>query len=509
VAGSSLGRLDGGQVGSAAGAADRLRALCSEAFAHHQAQRLPQAIERYVEILSLKPDFPDIYNNLGNALTALGNPEAALAAFKLAIELKPDSHDAYYNCAVTLSAMGRLDEAEAKYRQAVAVNPKFAAAYNNLGLLLKERGRLAGAEWAFRRAIRLAPMQVRYYDNLLAVKPFVAGDAHFTALEALAANPAALPAADQVSLHFALGKAYENIDRPDSAFAHFLSGNRFKRSQIDYDEAATLGFMERMREVMSCEFIETRQGGGHPSPVPVFIIGMPRSGTTLIEQILASHPQVFGAGELHLFNEATGAIRSALPDARPFPEMMSAMSAEHFRTLGALYLDAIARRAPGAMRVTDKMTLNFLLAGLIHLALPDATIIHAVRDAADTCVSNFVTHFTDGHAHSYDLAELGRYYRHYRVLMAHWRDALPEGRIMDVCYEDLVADLEGVARRIIAHCGLAWDARCLDFHRTARPIRTASAVQVRKPIYADSVGRWRKYQAFLGPLFAEVEPFTA
>jgi hypothetical protein len=185
--------------------------------------------------------------------------------------------------------------------------------------------------------------------------------------------------------------------------------------------------------------------------------------------------------------------------------MISYMSAEHFRALGALYLNRIAQQAPKAARITDKMTVNFLFAGLIHLALPDATIIHAVRDAADTCVSCFATHFSAGHAHSYDLAELGRYHRHYRALMAHWHEVLPPGRIMDVHYEELVADLEGVARRIVSHCGLVWDVRCLDFSRTERPIRTASAAQARKPIYKDSVGRWRKYQAFLGPLLAELD----
>jgi hypothetical protein len=162
-----------------------------------------------------------------------------------------------------------------------------------------------------------------------------------------------------------------------------------------------------------------------------------------------------------------------------------------------------------AKRITDKMTVNFLFAGLIHLALPNATIIHAVRDPIDTCVSCFSVHFTKGLEHTYDLAELGRYYRHYRAMMAHWRDVLPPGRIMDVHYESLVGDLEGVARRIIARCGLAWDARCLDFHRTDRSVRTASATQVRQPIYKTSVGRWRRYEKFLGPLLAELDPSKA
>lgn len=194
-----------------------------------------------------------------------------------------------------------------------------------------------------------------------------------------------------------------------------------------------------------------------------------------------------------------------MPNSPPFPDMMLDMSERHFRTLGALYLDRLVHRAPGATRITDKMTVNFLFVGLIHLALPHATIIHAVRDAVDTCVSCFSVNFTKGLPHTYDLAELGRYYRHYRALMAHWHDVLPPRRIMDVHYEELVGDPEGVARRIIGHCGLGWDPRCLDFYRTERAVRTASATEVRRPIYQNSVGRWRRHERFLGPLLAELE----
>jgi Flp pilus assembly protein TadD len=489
--------------------ANTLPALCNEAFAHHQAGRFADAIRNYRRILSLKPDLPDIHNNLGHALAALGKPAAAILAFQCAVELKPDNPEAFCNWGLALADLGRLDDAEATYRRAIQVEPRFAGAYNNLGLLLKARGRLAEARTAIAQAIRLAPKNISYYDNLAAVRPFVVGDPYLTALEALAEEPAALSIGDQVHLHFALAKACENIDRPERAFRHLLSGNRLERQRLVYDEAAMLGSMDRLRELISRDFIHARRGYGEPSPLPVFIVGMTRSGTTLIEQILASHPQVYGAGELQLFDQCAGTIRNKLPGLPPFPEMISNMSAEHFHALGALYLDRIAQQAAGATRITDKMTVNFLFAGLIHLALPNATIIHAVRDAADTCVSCFATHFTTGHEHTYDLAELGRYYRHYRALMAHWHDVLPPGRIIDVHYEDLVADLEGVARRIVSHCGLAWDVRCLDFGRTERPVRTASATQVRKPIYKDSVGRWRKYEAFLGPLLAELEPSAA
>jgi tetratricopeptide (TPR) repeat protein len=491
------------------GLTDDLTALCDDAFAHHRAGRFAEAIAGYGQILARRPDMPEIYNNFGHALGALGRPEAAVLAFECAIELQPGNPEALCNWGLALAELGRIAEAEAKYRQAIQVDPRFDGAYNNLGLLMKARGRLTEARAAFERAIALAPRNVSYYDNLAAVRRFATGDPFVTALEALAEHPSAFSTADQIHLHFALAKAYEHIGRAEKAFQHLLNANSLKRGQAVYDEVATLGLMDRLSELITRDVVETRQGCGDASALPVFIIGMTRSGTTLIEQILASHPQVFGAGEINLLDQAAGSIREALPGRLPFPEMIPAMSAAHLRALGALYVEGIARQAPAAKRITDKMTINFLFAGLIHLALPNATIIHAVRDAADTCVSCFATHFTKAHAHTYDLAELGRYYRHYQALMAHWHDVLPPGRIMDVQYEELIADPEGVARRIVSHCGLAWDARCLDFHRTKRAIRTASASQVRKPIYKDSVGRWRKFEPFLGPLFAELQHSAA
>jgi Flp pilus assembly protein TadD len=486
--------------------ADNVRPLCDEALAHHGAGQFGAAIPIYIRILSLRPDWPEVYNNLGHALAAAGKAEAALLAFQSAVELKPNNPEALCNWGLAFVELGRLDDAEAKYRQAIGIAPGFAGAYNNLGLLLKEKGRLSEASLAFEQAIDLAPARAAYYDNMAAVRQLVAGDRYVTALEEMAKDPAAVPADERVHLHFALAKAYDGMAKAEGAFQELLQANRLKRAQISYDEAATLSIMGRQRELIGRDFVAARHGCGERSALPVFIVGMTRSGTTLIEQILASHPQVFGAGELSLFDQAAGAIRNRLPGSPAFPDMMAAMSADHFCDLGRLYVDGIVRRAPQAARITDKMTSNFLLCGLIHLALPNATIIHAVRDPVDTCMSSFAAHFTKGNEHTYDLAELGRYYRHYRALMAHWHEVLPRGRILDVHYEELVGDLEGVARRLLSHCGLAWDACCLEFHRNGRPVRTASASQVRQPIYRDSVGRWRKYEAFIAPLLAELDP---
>jgi Flp pilus assembly protein TadD len=507
VAKSLLARTDSQLNHSAAVArADKLSALCGQALASHQTGRLTDAIAHYEQILALAPGFSEVHNNRGLALAELGRFEAALESYRRAVEIRPDNPEALCNWGLAFAQLERWEAAEAKLRRAIAINSGFAGAYNNLGLILKERGRVVEARRAIEEAIRLSPRDASYYDNLAALRSFAVGDPYLTALEALAAEAASLSDVNRMHLHFALAKAHEQIGNTDSAFEHLLAANAHKRRQVAYDEAATLAQMERTRALFTPQFVSERAGCGEPSAVPVFIVGMPRSGTTLIEHILASHPAIFGAGELSLLEQTADAIGGALAQPLPFPELASGMSAADYRNLGARYLEKLLPRAPQAKRITDKMPANFLFAGLIHLALPNAVIIHAVRDPLDTCVSCFSMHFTRGHFYSYDLAELGRYYRHYHALMAHWRRVLPPGRIIEVRYEELVEDVEWVARRLVASCGLPWDARCLDFHRNSRPVRTASALQVRKPIYRSSIGRARRCEAFLGPLVAELAP---
>jgi hypothetical protein len=243
---------------------------------------------------------------------------------------------------------------------------------------------------------------------------------------------------------------------------------------------------------------------GDASPLPVFVVGMPRSGTTLVEQILASHPAAHGAGELNDFNVLVDRMAGSRGKAFRYPEDSPALTTDQLRALGHAYVEGLRRRAPGAERVTDKMPGNFLFLGLIHLALPRARIIHVLRDPPDTCLSCYSKLFTAEQNFTYDLGELGRYYRKYTELMAHWRDVMPEGRMLEIRYEDVIADLEGSARQLIEHCGLDWDPSCIAFHKSQRPVRTASAAQVRRPIYRTSLGRWRAYEPHLAPLLAEL-----
>jgi tetratricopeptide (TPR) repeat protein len=462
--------------------------------------RLDTAEKSFRRAISLRPHFAEALSNLGNALRAQDKPAEAEAAYRQAIALKPDIAETHYNLGQLLEGQDRLMEAEATYRRATALKPDFADAHNNLGATLKFLGRVAEAQQSVVRALQLQPRNPSFFLNLSELKRFNRGDSDLASLEELARDIETLPVKKQIDLHFALAKAYEDTDQRDNTIRHLLAGNALKRRQINYDEAGALGGLKRIREVFTPELMQTFAGVGDPSAVPVFIVGMPRSGTTLIEQIIASHPQAFGGGELPSLNVVAASVAPLAGCASPFPEVMAQISQQDLQRFGAHYVSEVARLAPNAARITDKMPSNFRFAGLIHLMLPNARIIHAARDPLDTCFSCFSKVFANGQYQTYDLAELGRYCRQYQHTMEHWRRVLPAGRILDVRYEDVVSDLARQARRIIAHCGLEWDESCLAFHKTDRPVHTASAMQVREPIYQSAIGRAQQFAPFLQPL---------
>ena len=466
-------------------------------------KRYDEAFAAYDKALTLQPGLANAWFGRGNVFGELERPEEALASYGKALALDPNLAEAWLGRGNVFLDCARPEEALTSYDEALALKPDFAEAYDRKGRALLELGRLDEASDEIEKAIKFAPRNIRFYFNLATSRRLAPGEPHVRAMEELARDMLSLTADEQIELNFALGKAFADGGDRERSFRRLLDGNALKRKQTSYDEGATLGVFERIRAIFTDELMRRNAGLGEPSPVPIFIIGMPRSGTTLAEQILASHPNVFGAEEIDDFGRAA----MALP--RGYPEAVQPMSGDQFRAFGRAYLDGARGRAPTAERITNKMPDNFRMAGLIHLALPNARIIHTRRDPVDTCLSCFSNLFAGNLGYAYDLGELGRYYRGYETLMAHWRAVLPQGVMLEMRYEEVVADLEGHARRIVAHCGLEWDARCLDFHKTARPVRTASASQVRQPIYNSSVGRWRAYEAFLGPLLAELGPALA
>ena len=462
-------------------------------------RKLDEATTAFRQAIQIRPDHAEAHCNLGIALYEQRKYDDAAASQRKALQIKRNYAAPHYNLGLALHQQGKLDEAIAAYRKAIGLKSDLADAHNALGVALMDVGRMSEARASLERAVRLAPDNARYRRGVSIVTHFVTGDPRLAEMEKLANGGGFRSLEDRIELHFALGKAYDDVGRHADAFRQWLDGNALKRKQIAYDEAATLEELDQVRSVYTPEFIERSQNGGHPSSLPVFIVGMPRSGTTLVEQILASHSRVFGGGELPYLRNTVEATLAA----------PSGPATQGKDTIGGRYLAEIERLASGATHITDKMPRNFIFAGLIHLALPNAPIIHTIRDPIDTCLSCFSILFTEEQDYSYDLAELGRYYRRYQSLMQHWRRVLPPGRILDVRYEDVVVDLEGQARRIFSHCGLDWDPRCLAFHKTERPVRTASVTQVRQPIYNSAVGRSRFYTKFLAPLLAELDLASA
>ena len=468
-----------------------------------QQGKLDEAMAHYQRAIALKPDYAEAHSNLGRVFKEQSKFAKAMVHYQRALAFKPDSAEIYLNMGNIFRLHSKYGEAMAYYQRALAFKPDIAETYYNLGIALRELGQFDEAQRAYERALELEPRNGWYYRQLFDGRRVVAGDRHLAAAEKLVEDMTSLPIEDQRELHFALGKAYDDLEQRERSFRHRLEGNALKRREFVYDEPVMLGFLDRIRTVFTAELMQNKRNLGNPSMVPIFIVGMPRSGTTLVEQILASHPKVFGAGELAEFNKVVTSI--GMPNgALFFPEAVPALSAGQLRQIGTSYLDAVRAAAPGAERITDKMPTNFRFVGLIHLALPNARIIHMRRDPVDTCLSCFSLLFAGDHPYCYDLGELGRYYRAYETLMEHWRRVLPVGVMLDVQYEEVVADVERQARQIVAYCGLEWDDACLVFHKTQRPIRTASVTQVRQPIYRTSVGRWRPYQHLLQPLIKEL-----
>jgi tetratricopeptide (TPR) repeat protein len=461
----------------------------------------PGALKHLQQAVALAPDFAEAHNNLGIILQGMGRLEQAMAHYQKALELKPDYPEAHNNLATALQASDRLEPALEHLEWALSLRPDYADALTNRGNVLAELGRFEEAIPSYERAVALAPRRMDYHRNLSAYKRYAPGDPHLAMLETLARDLSSLGESDQIDLHFALGKAWDDLGNHRRAFEHLLAGNRLHRSQVDYDESAAMRLFHAMRAVFGKDVVTEFSGSGAVSSAPVFIFGMPRSGTTLVEQILASHPAVFGAGELPFVEQSIVALLGGSLAAERIPEVLLSMKHGDWRDMGEFYLERVSALSP-AERITDKMPGNFRFAGPIHLALPGARLIHVRRSPLDTCLSCFAKRFSDHHPYAYDLGELGRYYRAYRELMEHWRRVLPEGVMLEVDYEDVVVDLEGQARRLVAHCGLAWDPSCLAFHQNLRPVRTASAHQVRQPVYRTSVGRGRAYGELLRPLLS-------
>ena len=508
-------------------------AWCNRGSALQALGRHAEAVESLQRALALRPDIAEIHFNLGNALRELKRHDEAAAQYRRAIALRPDFADAYANLATVLTALSLWDEAvrccEAVGKLRPEAVPYFTLGYaqfqlgqyessiacfdrllaldpdNSEALAQKARalyflGRLAEARVLIDRAVELGPDIVEHYVLLAELRQLKPGDARVADAVERLRNARSDDGRLATRIRFALAQLYAQIGQPDESFRCLLEANAAVRRRIDYDIDAAIAPMVRTRQAFTSAFLRSKEGGGDASRKPVFIMGMPRSGTTLTEQILAAHPCVYGAGEIGDFEQCMFSMREF--GASDFPDKVLDMTPAELSQLGADYVARVSKLAPAAERITNKHLVNNLTyVGLMHLALPNARFIYMRRNPVDTCMSCFSLYFQDPLHFAYDLRELGLMYKAHEELAAHWRDVLPPGVLLEMQYEDIVDDIETQARRIVAHCGLAWDDACLAFHKADRAVRTASAAQVRQPIYRSSVGRWRPYRHHLRPLF--------
>ena len=462
-------------------------------------ERHEEAIARYRRAIALKPDMADAYINLASPLMALERWQEAVECSDRALELRPNAVQAHCNRGQALFKLERHAESAVNYRAALAIDPDYVRALSRKSVLDYVLGRFDESLASAGRMRTLDPSGAQYYYYLLLAdtKRFASGDPEIAEMEKLVEDDEAVNESQRKDLHFSLGKIYDSLGEPERSFRHLVAANALQRRQSEYDEAKALALIAETREIYTAEFIAGRAGHGDPSTRPIFIVGMPRSGSTLLEQILAGHPRVQTGGERRDFQEVLIALKGTNA-----ADVTATMTPEEHRRLGAAYLERATASMPPSDRFTDKMLGNIIYAGLIHLALPNARIIWARRNPVDCCFSSFSQNFEKGGPrYVNNLGELGRYYRATQDLGEHWRRVLPPGVMIEVQYEDVVSGVEAQARRILDFCGLEWNDACLAFHKVERPVMTASAVQVRQPLYRTSVGRWRPYAEQLKPLF--------
>jgi tetratricopeptide (TPR) repeat protein len=450
--------------------------------------KLEEAVTALERALEIDPAMAAAHNVLSAALKGLDRLDAAESSARRAIELEPEMAEAYTNLGNAIRHRDNANEAESAYRRAIELAPDLGIGHGNLGTFLVARGNLDEGKQALRRSIALDPEHTEPYRMLSVFTDIESDQPLMDQMARIAVSPRLGP--DQLSdIRYAQARAAENSGDHDQAFAWLNEASRLHRSIIDYDPESNRQRIDALIATIRQELVYVHRNSGNKSSSPIFILGFPRSGTTLVEQILASHSQVTAKGELPALAE--------IANKTGYPGALTQMDATALTRLGTDYL-AEASAAPSAF-FTDKMPSNFMLIGLIRLALPNARIIHCRRDAVDTCLSCYRIRFGFGQNYSYDLAELGEYYRDYHRLMDHWRTLFP-GAILDIDYEDVVADQQTQTRRLLEFCGLAWEDACLRFEDTDRSVWTASATQVRKPIYTSAVGRWKKYERHLTPL---------
>jgi tetratricopeptide (TPR) repeat protein len=471
--------------------------------------RMADAADSFRRVAAITPGDAEVHANLGNALRELGVYPEAEASYRRSLALNDQFSRAHFDLGALLYAQERFAEAEQSYRRALELKPDHVESCNNLGRSIRRQGRLDEARECFEKAMAIDPDAVETYFNLASLRRFEPGQPEPERMEKLATKLPFLPENSRIRYWFALGKMREDLGRYDASFEAYAQGNRLKHAQISPNETNRITLSDNIRAVFNETFFANRPAPAAQDKSPIFIVGMPRSGTSLIEQILSTHTDIYGGGELSDMDNLIYAIatEAGLPAER-YPEAVARMPEDGFLQLGRAYIKKVWQLAPDAKYITDKMMSNFLHIGMIRQMFPNAKIIHAMRDPMDSCFSCYATLFAKNNLDfAYDLGSVGRYYVRYIQLMEHWQKVLPPRSILQLRYEDMVADTEGQARRLLDYLELPWDPRCLNFHENKRIVRTASAAQVRRPVYRSSVARWKHFEAHLEPLLDIVKDY--
>lgn len=460
-------------------------------------ERLGDAEALLRRATELSPAYTAVWMMLGGLLHDAGRHRESVESFRRATTLEPKLVPGWTGLGNAHAFAGEVEKAREAYEHAVELDPGAPGAQMGLGHVLKTLGDQSGSMRAYRAAIAAKPGFGEVYWSMANLKVFRFEDAEVDAMEEQLKRDDLTDSAD-IHFRFALGKAWEDKGDYDRAWHYYDTGNQKQRKQVFHDPVMIEERHDHIIEVFDREFLDRNAGAGHESPAPIFIVGLPRSGSTLIEQILASHSLVEGTQELPTLPRLVSAMGRYRPDHKLYPYTVRDLRARDFRAYGRQYLeDASPYRTTQRPHFTDKLPNNFSHVGLIHLILPNAKVINARRHPFDSCLGAYKQLFGKGQHFTYDMAELADFYRKYHETMQHWHRVLP-GKVLDIHYEETVTDLEAQVKRILEHCGLPFEEACVRFYRTDRPVKTASSEQVRQPIYTRALGYWRHYETHIG-----------
>lgn len=465
---------------------------------HMFASDLDSAETSFRNAISLNETKADNFISLSQLLYEKNHPKLALIEAEKALRLEPDNAAAYHQIGMTKANLGDISAGFENYRKALELNPKLSASQIALGHLEMENGNFEIAREHFEAAAKTAKDKLSSHVALARIEKMTVDNPAFIALEQALPLADSMPTMKAAAYHYALGKSYEDIERFDEAFEQFSKGAKIKRTTLNYEPDHTDRIFNNIISTFDEKTIKRLRKNAISSSQPIFVVGMPRSGTTLTESILDSHQKIVGAGELNYLQSLFATRKS--DGKSDLAQNIATMSPQDFTRKIETFVENINSHAPDSPHIVDKMPANFQMIGLIHALLPNAKIIHIARNPFDTCLSCYTRIFERSQLHSYDQVELGRYFNNYVRIMEYWHQLLPKGSFHTVHYENLIDDIDHEARRMIDHCGLEWDDACLEFYKGKRRVRTASVHQVRQPLYTTSKEKWKKYETQLQPL---------